>query len=1154
MAPVVVTPKRNSQRRPGRPKVRASEPPQKKLRYIPGGPGGGGRYVDDEGNETPVGGTGPGGYAFTGPRRSTTRHNSNLRSPNALRSPSATISRPRRERDRPAPQPRYSSAAAAATAMTQSEGYKPREERSWEEFHNDLDIEVDFIIYSAEEVDGPVRDSNPVTPYHGLALQNRRSLSENGAVSLVDEALLAQQTPPGHLDFSHHDHDMITVGGPPISPAKRRPGRPPKQSMLSGLGSPPAPRIIPLPTHNPKERLNLPKPNYRKVETFLAYEQSKDVGVNFVDKSLANVGYQESDRFFRPVETYIRGGEGSIEEELDFASMRNEETGAAVSRFIGRVEYDMDEQDERWLEGINAERLAEGVEAIRPAIFEITMTQIEKEWHALEKRIPKPNPKPPQTHRPRAGSAAAVNGEAQAGGEEQDSKCAICDDGDCENTNAIVFCDGCDLAVHQECYGVPFIPEGQWMCRKCQLIGRNTPTCIFCPNVDGAFKQSNTLRWAHLLCAIWVPEVSLGNQTFMEPVMDVEKVPKQRWKLTCYLCQQKMGACVQCSNKNCYQAFHVTCARRAQLFLRMKNQHGGINDASALKAFCHRHVPSDWRKEHNTERATADAMDYYRRTMKGRRWADSQTAALALPGPQQPGFIDIADEAEQEDALAAATGTKRKREKMQKKIWRLPSGAPVVPNAVYLNVEASLARFSVRQRKDFVAEACKYWTLKREARRGAALLKRLQLQMETFTSMELTRRNFAGMGAAGRPRLRRRIEFAEMLENEMDKLQKICKLIKEREAIMLQDAATLKSLVHMVYFPIVPLLTPILEKAASIDENNKNYFKDGLAAVWAKLEQHVYVSVLPFTADLAKVFRDAMEFDPFETSAKLTSEQKEVKMRANRIISKIKPALQDAARKEAELGLKANLEEDAAMVGTIFQDCFRPDASTANQFTDELEELEEEHSTDSALELPNGIRTSPRKSPGHSAAASHAEDVEMTDIPEPSAPVQKRRSPRAGESTATTVADAKNGVTDTAIIRLQVGPGQTIPISNLGDDGSLPALSNSGSTNPSTTNADPLTPPRSEKDLLAPLAQGGVPWYFKEFNPEGTTVYDEQWQGREVLRGMTEELSEIDDDALNDLVDKETQNVVSAGPVSHQTLEVASAQKARSRPKRKRPR
>jgi hypothetical protein len=39
------------------------------------------------------------------------------------------------------------------------------------------------------------------------------------------------------------------------------------------------------------------------------------------------------------------------------------------------------------------------------------------------------------------------------------------------------------------------------------------------------------MKWSHLLCAIWIPEVSLGNTTFQEPVQDVEKVPKTRWKL-----------------------------------------------------------------------------------------------------------------------------------------------------------------------------------------------------------------------------------------------------------------------------------------------------------------------------------------------------------------------------------------------------------------------------------------------------------------------------------------------------------------------------------------------------------------------------------------------------------------------------------------------
>lgn len=57
--------------------------------------------------------------------------------------------------------------------------------------------------------------------------------------------------------------------------------------------------------------------------------------------------------------------------------------------------------------------------------------------------------------------------EDASSGEEDDEVCAICSKPDSDPGNEIVFCDKCDVAVHQECYGLPEIPEGDWICRDC---------------------------------------------------------------------------------------------------------------------------------------------------------------------------------------------------------------------------------------------------------------------------------------------------------------------------------------------------------------------------------------------------------------------------------------------------------------------------------------------------------------------------------------------------------------------------------------------------------------------------------------------------------------------------------------------------------------
>ena len=180
---------------------------------------------------------------------------------------------------------------------------------------------------------------------------------------------------------------------------------------------------------------------------------------------MIKVGYQESSCFNRPVTLFRDYPDNAVDEELGCGE-------------YDVVEYDMDEQDDKWLTNYNSHRYLSQGSPITREVFEIAMTKIEKEWVNLERRIPKVNAKPHgQGHARRRSSGRVGDDEDEDGAE--DSKCVICDDGECENANAIVFCDGCNLAVHQECYGVPYIPEGQWHCRKCQQIPRQIAVSFY---------------------------------------------------------------------------------------------------------------------------------------------------------------------------------------------------------------------------------------------------------------------------------------------------------------------------------------------------------------------------------------------------------------------------------------------------------------------------------------------------------------------------------------------------------------------------------------------------------------------------------------------------------------------------------------------------
>ena len=60
---------------------------------------------------------------------------------------------------------------------------------------------------------------------------------------------------------------------------------------------------------------------------------------------------------------------------------------------------------------------------------------------------------------------------------EADAFCCLCRDDLSVRGNCIVFCDKCDAAVHQNCYGIPVVPEGEWICDECAgVVGSAKPS------------------------------------------------------------------------------------------------------------------------------------------------------------------------------------------------------------------------------------------------------------------------------------------------------------------------------------------------------------------------------------------------------------------------------------------------------------------------------------------------------------------------------------------------------------------------------------------------------------------------------------------------------------------------------------------------------
>ena len=131
---------------------------------------------------------------------------------------------------------------------------------------------------------------------------------------------------------------------------------------------------------------------------------------------------------------------------------------------ISSSNYDLDEIDSKWLQNINEHLAKMNEESLSAENFERLIELFERKsnenlTHFLD-------------------NLKNYNIEF-----DEAIVCDVCRSPDSECGNEMVFCDGCNVCVHQACYGIAHVPEGAWLCGPCAFGGTGfKPECLLCPN------------------------------------------------------------------------------------------------------------------------------------------------------------------------------------------------------------------------------------------------------------------------------------------------------------------------------------------------------------------------------------------------------------------------------------------------------------------------------------------------------------------------------------------------------------------------------------------------------------------------------------------------------------------------------------------------
>jgi len=260
------------------------------------------------------------------------------------------------------------------------------------------------------------------------------------------------------------------------------------------------------------------------------------------------------------------------------------------------TEYDADSEDEEFLARMNGDakstpKRATANQKLKTVAAPVGIDQFERIMDALEKAAYQQHLVVEQE----IDSNTFLDSSLLQTSNDCDVPCRICNDGSSDAKDLIVFCDGCNVSVHQSCYGIGKVPEGAWLCDWCYSVRGDRSwkigKCSLCTEFGGALKETEKGDWCHVVCALWLPETSFKDAKKMKPVIGVERIDRRRWNMVCGVCGQKGGACVQCKENSCNKSFHVMCARRRGCFVEVEY---GKNKVPRFVAYCKDHSLPRW--------------------------------------------------------------------------------------------------------------------------------------------------------------------------------------------------------------------------------------------------------------------------------------------------------------------------------------------------------------------------------------------------------------------------------------------------------------------------------------------------------------------------------------------------------------------------------